>query len=151
MLGKTLWEKKEVFHVTSIRFFSKLFSTAIKMYFEDIETFTCFTMDKKQEELKTKASKLITRWQNFRLVQIGTNCRRHFNSLPNDRISDLSKLKAFADKINDLKTEICLWKGKKYFGKRRKCCLPAFSPFPAMFSKLLFFRVVKGRDCVEKS
>ena len=28
-------------------------------------------------------------------------------------------------------------KGRKHCGKRRKCWLPAFSPFPTMFSKAL--------------
>ena len=32
-------------------------------------------------------------------------------------------------------------------GKRRKCWLPAFFPFPTMFLKGLFFWVVKFRDC----
>ena len=39
---------------------------------------------------------------------------------------------------------------RKQFGKRRKCWLPAFSPFPTMFSKDFFLRVVKSRDCVVK-
>ena len=75
------------------------------------------------------------------------------NSLPNDKILDQSKLKAFADdKINvKKKNEICSGKGRKYCGKRRKCWLPAFSPFPTMFSKGLFPRVVKSRDCGVKS
>ena len=33
----------------------------------------------------------------------------------------------------------------------RKCCLPAFSPFPSMFSKAYFIRVVKSQYCVVKS
>ena len=37
---------------------------------------------------------------------------------------------------------------RKHCRKRRKCCLPAFSPFPTMFSKGFFFRVVKSRDGV---
>ena len=69
------------------------------------------------------------------------------NFLPNDKFLDLSKLKAFADdKINvqiesicrrqnkcNLKTEILFGIGRKHCGKRRKCWLPAFSPFPTMF------------------
>ena len=39
----------------------------------------------------------------------------------------------------------------KHCGKRRKCWLSAFSPFPTMFSKGFFLRVVKSRDCVVKS
>ena len=46
--------------------------------------------------------------------------------------------------------ETCLWEGRKHCGKRRKCWLPAFSPFPKMFSKGSFFRVVKSQDCVVK-
>ena len=49
------------------------------------------------------------------------------------------------------KIKICFGKGRKHCGKRRKCWLPAFSPFFTMFSKAFFFRVVKSRDCVVKS
>ena len=79
----------------------------------------------------------------------------YVNSLPNDKILDWSKLKAFADnKINlkccNLITEILFGKGRKYCGKREKCWLPAFFPFPTMFSKGFFFRVVTSPDCVVK-
>ena len=37
---------------------------------------------------------------------------------------------------------------EKHCGKRRKCWLPAFSPFPTMFSKGFFSRVVKSQDRV---
>ena len=65
---------------------------------------------------------------------------------------DLSKLKTFADdKINlTEKTEICFGKGRKHCWKRRKCWLPAFSPYPTMFSKCFCSEVVKSRDCVVK-
>ena len=33
-------------------------------------------------------------------------------------------------------------------GKRRKCWLPTFSPFPTFFSNSFLLRVVKSRDCV---
>ena len=39
----------------------------------------------------------------------------------------------------------------KHFGKRRKCWLPAFSPFPTMFSKGFLYRFLKSHDCVVKS
>ena len=42
-------------------------------------------------------------------------------------------------------------KDRKHCWKRRKCWLPAFSPFPTKFSEGYFFRVVKSRDCVVKS
>ena len=73
-----------------------------------------------------------------------------FNSLPNDNILDWSKVKAFADhNINVTKIlKFVLGNGRKHSGKRRKCWLPAFSPFPTMFSKDFFFRVVKSQDCL---
>ena len=40
---------------------------------------------------------------------------------------------------------------EKQCRKRRKCWLPAFSPFPTMFSKGFFLRVVKSQDCEVKS
>ena len=55
-----------------------------------------------------------------------------------------STFKAFADdKINViLKLRFVLGKVEKHCEKRRKCWLPAFSPFPSMFSKGFFFKVV---------
>ena len=76
-----------------------------------------------------------------------------FSSLPNDKILDWSKLKAFADgKSNAIeKLKYVLGWVENMVGKRRKCWFPAFSLFPTMFSKGLFLRVVKSRDCVVKS
>ena len=56
-----------------------------------------------------------------------------------------SKLKEICRQQNkcDRKIQICFGKGRKYCGKRRKCWLPTFSPFPTMFSKGFFLRVVK--------
>ena len=39
------------------------------------------------------------------------------------------------------KNENCFWKCTKHCGKRRKCWLPAFSPFPTMFLKAVFLGV----------
>ena len=74
------------------------------------------------------------------------------DSLPYDKFLDWSKLNALADnKINVTeKLKFVLGRMEKHHGKRRKCWLPAFSPFPIMFSKDLFVRVVKSRDCVLK-
>ena len=75
------------------------------------------------------------------------------NSLPNDRFLDWSKLKAFADdKINVTEKQKFFWgwMDGKHCGKKRKCWLPAFSPFPTMFSKGFFFRVIKSWDCLVK-
>ena len=41
--------------------------------------------------------------------------------------------------------------GRKHCGKIRKCWLPAFSPFPTMFSKGSSLGVVKSRDCIVKN
>ena len=67
------------------------------------------------------------------------------NSLPNNKYLDGSKLKALADyKIKcDPKIEMCFGKGRNH-GKRRKGWLPAFFPFPRMFSNGPF------GDCVVK-
>ena len=73
-----------------------------------------------------------------------------FNSLPDDKILNYSKLKACADnKIHvTQKIEVCYGMSRKYCGKRRKCWLPAISPFPTMFSKAFVHRVVKDWHCV---
>ena len=70
--------------------------------------------------------------QKFRPVQIQSICRRQ-------------------NKCDQQIIEISVGKGGKHSEKRRKCWLPAFSPFPTMFSKGLFPSVVKSRDCVVKS
>ena len=73
------------------------------------------------------------------------------NSLLNNKILDQSKFKAFADKkIILTKKSACVGKSRKHCGERRKCWLPAFSPFPTMFSKAFFSRGVKSRDRVVK-
>ena len=76
-----------------------------------------------------------------------------FNLLPNNKLLDMSKFKAFADDLlNVAKITISLCdKSRKHFGKKRKYWLPAFSSFPTVFSKTFFFRVVKSLDCVVES
>ena len=78
------------------------------------------------------------------------------NPLPNNLFLAWSKLKAFKafadDKTNVAsKQKFFIWIGRKHCGKRRKCWLPAFSPFLTMFSKGYFLMVVKCQDCVIKS
>ena len=65
---------------------------------------------------------------------------------PNDKILDQSKLKEFADdKVNvTLKIKFVLGRVENIVGKRRKCWLPAFSPFATMFSKGFLYRVIKS-------
>ena len=74
-----------------------------------------------------------TKQQNFISVQIESICSDNIN---------------LTEKWNFLLRRV----EKKLLGKekRRKCWLPAFSPFPAMFSKAFSFRVVKSPDCVVK-
>ena len=70
-----------------------------------------------------------------------------FNCLPNDEFIDWSKLKALAyNRINVTeKLKNCFGKSRKHDGKRRKCWLKAFSPFPIMFSKGLLSGSLKVR------
>ena len=69
------------------------------------------------------------------------------------QIVRLLQIDVFADnKIHNIKKiDICVEKGRKHCRKRRKCWLPAFSPFPTVFSKGFFLKVVKSRDCVVNS
>ena len=64
------------------------------------------------------------------------------NSLPIDKILDWSKLIVFADDKIGVAEYFKMVQGRveKHCGKRRKCWLPAFSPFPTMFSKGFFFQ-----------
>ena len=73
-----------------------------------------------------------------------------FNSLPNNKILDMSKFKALPeDKINVTeKLKFVLGLVENIMGKGRNAGLYQHFPFPIMFSKGLFLRVVKSRDCV---
>ena len=75
-----------------------------------------------------------------------------YNLLSTDKILDRSELKAFADDkiIVTKRLKFGMRKGGKHCGKRRKCWLPAFSPFPTMFSEGYLLSVIKRRDCVVK-
>ena len=44
--------------------------------------------------------------------------------------------------------EVCVRKGRKHCGKRRKCWFPAFSYFPTMLLKAFSCKGIKGRFCV---
>ena len=67
---------------------------------------------------------------------------RRVNSLPNDKILDLSKLTAFAE--DNLKMAQRNIEGKE------KILVTSISPFLKIFSWGFFSRVVKSRDCVIK-
>ena len=47
--------------------------------------------------------------------------------------------------IHSFENTFVVWKDRKHRRKRRKCWLPALSPFPMMFSKAVFLRLVKRR------
>ena len=85
--------------------------------------------------------------KNFSANQNSPICMKttDIKLLPNDKILDWSKLKAFTDdKINVKKKMKCILRWvEKNCGKRRKCWFPAFSPFPTMFSKGFYLRVIK--------
>ena len=74
--------------------------------------------------------KPLTKRQNFTQVEIESSCRGQNKCDP--------------------KFEYCFGKERKHCGKRRKCWSPTFSPFPELFSKAFFLRVVKSLDCVLK-
>ena len=68
-----------------------------------------------------------------------------YNALPHDKFLDLSKLKAFADdKINVTeKLKFVLGRLENILEKRRKCWIPAFSPFPQFFRKASYTGLLK--------
>ena len=92
--------------------------------------------------------------ENFEEVRVAqlTDISSHqlktqFNSFPHDKILGQSKLKAFADK----KIHVDFLRGRRGNGRKhclskRKCWLPAFSPFYTMFSKGFSYRVVKSQN-----
>ena len=76
--------------------------------------------------------------------------RKGLTQYQTTKILDKSNLIAFADnKINVIeKPKFHSKRVENYVEKRRKCWLQAFSPFPAMFSKDYFFKVIKSWNCV---
>ena len=73
-----------------------------------------------------------------------------FNPLPNDKILDLSKFKAFADDkiIVTQKSKFSLGGIENIVGKGENS---GNQHFPTMFSKAFNSRGVKSQDCVGKS
>ena len=74
---------------------------------------------------------LFIKQQNFRPVQFERLCRQQYRC--------------------NFHNEFHYEKNRKHCVKRRKCWLPAFSPFPTMFSKSPFLKVIKSRDCEVKT
>ena len=69
------------------------------------------------------------------------------------QIFGLHQIEGFADDILKLgKKMISVFcRVKKPCGKKRKCWLPAFSPFPTKFSCSFLVIVMKSQDCFVKS
>ena len=80
------------------------------------------------------------------------HCKRICSLLPNDKILEWSKLKAFADgKINVAqKLKLAAGRVENIVGKGENAGDQHFCPFPSMFSKGYFLRVSQSRDCVVK-
>ena len=84
-----------------------------------------------------------------------SNCMFHglcIYPLPNKKIIDWSKLKAFVDdKINlNEKFKLVLGRVENIVGKEENVGYQPFFPFPAMFPKGFFLRVVKSQDFMVK-
>ena len=79
-------------------------------------------------------------------------CSTCINSLPNDKIVDWFKLKAFADDKIDVNKKLKFGMGgvENIVGKGENAGYQHFSPFPTMSSKGFFFKAVKSRDCIVK-
>ena len=75
------------------------------------------------------------------------------DSLPNDKILDATKLKAFADdKINLVQLMISVFdRVENIVGKGENAGYQHFLLFPQCFQKTSFLGVVKSQDCVVKS
>ena len=126
-LLKTLWEKEKLL-VTSN------FSFSHSVFYHFIQLSTIF----------------IKSIVVCKLFQFGECVWERVNSLPNNETLDMIKLLAFADeKLNIIKVTISLCdRVENYCSKRREFWLPAFSPFPKLFSRAFFFRVVNSQDAV---
>ena len=64
----------------------------------------------------------------------------------------LGRKENFEGEVENAGSHNVFFKGREEIigGKRRKCWLPAFSPFPTMFSKGFAHRGFKSRDCAIK-
>ena len=85
---------------------------------------------------------------------IGTcSSKRLFNSLPDDKILDWSRLKAFADNNINVTEKFIFILGRveNNVKKGENAGYQHFPPFPTMFSEGLLYRVVQSHDCVIKS
>ena len=75
-----------------------------------------------------------------------------YNPLPNDNFFRLVLIECIFRQHNshDSKIENCVGKSRKHCRKRRKCWLPAFSPFPKAVQRASSTRVDESLDYVVK-
>ena len=79
-------------------------------------------------------------------------CVKKTYPIPKQQILDSSELKELADdnlKFDENGRKLSK-KRRKHRGKRRNCLLRVISLFPMVFSKDLYSRYVKTRDCLGK-
>ena len=83
---------------------------------------------------------------------VHTSVKFLFNPLPNNKVLDVTKLKAFADdKFIVTKMIISLFhRVENPVEKGENADYSAFSPFPTVFSKKFVFKFIKSWDCVVK-
>ena len=151
MSFETLWEKKKLLVTSNFFFYHSVFYPFKKFsaIFFKYEIAVC-----KLFQFGRVHNLLFGEGLNMdHQLELLVNSRTHVYSLPNEKILDWSKLKAFADdKSKVANIMIFVFDSvENIVGKRKKCWLPAFSSFPTMFSKAFFLRVVKSRDCAVRS
>ena len=109
-----------------------------------------FTLISKGVNYKIICDSCPVKWGRLHLQQVST-C---VNSLPNHKILDWSKLKAYADdKINvTQKLKFALGRVENIVEKGENAGYQHFLLFvPTMFSRGFFLRVLKSWDCVVKN
>ena len=79
-------------------------------------------------------------------------CKRGFDSLPNEKFLDWSKLKAFPDdKISvNQKLKFDIGRVENIVGKGENAGYQHFLLFPQCFQKAFFWGVIYSHDCVVK-
>ena len=85
-----------------------------------------------------------------RLTWVDTFCRC-INSLPSNKILDLSKFKAFADdKMNETQKLKFAFETVESLWEKEKIMVTSIFSFSTMFSKGYILRVVESRNCAVK-
>ena len=106
--------------------------------------FLIWNLKFKSSQVIKKDVRMLRRWSDVAFCL--------FHSLPNDKLWDVTKLRAFADDgINVAQMMILLLIGWRACRRRRGCWLSASSPSPMISSKGFFLGLVRGRYCMLKS